>query len=64
MLGLSAEDCDLRRWGLKLAERVGKNAKTRAVVVTRKLAILLPRLWISGEVYEPCEIATARQRQR
>ena len=29
---------DLRRWGLKLAERGGKNAKKRAVVaVARKL---------------------------
>ena len=45
---------DLRRWGLKLAERGGKNAKKRAVVaVARKLAILLHRLWVSGEVYEP-----------
>ena len=48
------EDSDLRRWGLKLAERGGKNAKKRAVVaVARKLAILLHRLWVSGEVYEP-----------
>jgi transposase len=45
---------DLRRWGLKLAERGGKNAKKRAVVaVARKLAVLLHRLWVSGEVYEP-----------
>ncbi len=48
------EDSDLRRWGLKLAERGGKNAKKRAVVaVARKLAVLLHRLWVSGEVYEP-----------
>jgi hypothetical protein len=40
--------------GLRLAERGGKNAKKRAVVaVARKLAILLHRLWVSGEVYEP-----------
>ena len=32
----------------------GKNAKKRAVVaVARKLAVLLHRLWVSGEVYEP-----------
>jgi hypothetical protein len=43
-----------RRWGLKLAERGGENAKKRAVVaVARKLAVLLHRLWVSGEVYEP-----------
>jgi hypothetical protein len=48
------EDSDLRRWGQKLAARGGKNAKKRAVVaVARKLAVLLHRLWVSGEVYEP-----------
>jgi len=47
-------DTDLKRWGLKLAERGGQNAKKRALVaVARKLAILLHRLWVTGEVYEP-----------
>ena len=47
-------DTDLRRYGLRLCERGGKNAKKRAaVVVARKLAVLLHRLWVSGEVYEP-----------
>jgi hypothetical protein len=47
-------DCDLRRWGLKLAERGGRNGKKRAIVATaRKLAVLLHLLWVSGEVYEP-----------
>src|ERR1700738_779681 len=32
ILGPFGEDSDLRRWGLKLAERRGKNAKKRAVV--------------------------------
>jgi transposase len=32
----------------------GKNAKKRAVVaVARKLAVLMHKLWVSGEVYEP-----------
>jgi transposase len=54
ILGPFGEDSDLRRWGRKLAERGGKNAKKRAVVaVARKLAVLLHRLWVSGEVYEP-----------
>ncbi|MFZ0333310.1 MAG: IS110 family transposase [Candidatus Acidiferrales bacterium] len=54
ILGPFGEDCDLRRWGLRLAERGGKNAKKRAIVaVARKLAVLLHRLWVSGEVYEP-----------
>jgi transposase len=47
-------DTDLKRWGLELSERGGKNAKKRATVaVARKLAVLLHRLWVSGEVYEP-----------
>jgi transposase len=54
ILGPFGQDSDLRRWGLRLAERGGKNAKKRAVVaVARKLAVLLHRLWVSGEVYEP-----------
>ena len=54
ILGPFGEDSDLRRWGKKLAARGGKNAKKRAVVaVARKLAVLLHRLWVSGEVYEP-----------
>jgi transposase len=47
-------DTDLKRWGLKLAARGGKNAKKRAcVAVARKLSILLHHLWVTGEVYEP-----------
>src|SRR6202142_3740789 len=54
ILGPFGQDSDLRRWGLRLAERGGKNAKKRAVVaVARKLAVLLHKLWVSGEVYEP-----------
>jgi transposase len=54
ILGPFGEDSDLRRWGLMLAQRGGKNAKKRAVVaVARKLAVLLHKLWVSGEVYEP-----------
>ncbi len=54
ILGPFGPDCDLRRWGLRLAERGGKNAKKRAVVaVARKLAVLLHHLWKNGEVYEP-----------
>jgi transposase len=48
------QDSDLRRWGRKPAKRGGKTAKKRAVVaVARKLAVLLPKLCVSGEVYEP-----------
>jgi transposase len=54
ILGPFGIDCDLRRWGLKLAERGGRNGKKRAIVATaRKLAVLLHHLWVSGEVYDP-----------
>ena len=54
ILGPFAHDSDLRRHGLKIAERGGKNAKKRAVVaVARKLSVLLHRLWVTGEIYEP-----------
>lgn len=54
ILGPKGKDSDLRRYGLRICQRGGKNAKKRAVVaVARKLAVLLHRLWVSGEVYEP-----------
>ena len=54
ILGPFGPDTDLRRFGMKLCERGGKNAKKRAVVaVARKLAVLLHRLWANGEVYVP-----------
>jgi transposase len=61
ILGPFGQDSDLRRWGLKLSERGGSNAKKRAVVaVARKLSVLLHKLWVSGEAYEPlCNHSTA-----
>ena len=54
ILGPFGPDTDLRRYGQRLCERGGKNAKKRAAVaVARKLAVLLHCLWVSGEVYEP-----------
>ena len=54
ILGPFASDSDLRRHGEKIAQRGGKNAKKRAVVaVAHKLAVLLHRLWITAEHYEP-----------
>src|SRR5215467_1711644 len=58
-------DTDLKRWGLRLAERGGKRAKKKAVVaVARKLSILLHRLWVTGEVYEPLRNHNVRQEQK
>ncbi len=54
ILGPFGKDSDLRRFGLEIAARGGKNAKKRAVIaVARKLSVLLLSLWRTGEVYEP-----------
>lgn len=57
---LNRQDSELRQWGLKLAGPVDKKGKhnkrlkKRAVVaVARKLAVLLHRLWSTGEIYDP-----------
>ena len=52
--GPFGEDSDLRRHGEKIAARGGKRAKKRATIaVARKLSVLMHRLWVSGETYEP-----------
>jgi transposase len=63
ILGPFGEDCDLRRWGLKLMHGgTNKILKKKAVVaVARKLAVLLHRLWLTGEVYEPLRQAALEQ---
>ena len=62
IMGPFGPDTDLRRFGERLANRGGKNAKKRAVVaVARKLAVLLHRLWVTGEVYAPLDYALERQ---
>lgn len=54
ILGPFGKDSALRRWGLSLALRGGKNAKKRAVIaVARKLVILMHRIWITQEIYQP-----------
>jgi transposase len=54
ILGPFGPACGLRSFGLRLALRGGKNAKRRAVVaVARKLAVLLHKLWVSQEAYDP-----------
>jgi transposase len=62
ILSRRAPDTDLKRWGLKLSRRGGSNAKKRAIVaVARKLAVLLHRLWVGGEVYEPLRNSAGMQ---
>lgn len=66
ILGPFGPDTALRRWGLNSVRRDGgtKQAKRKATVaVARKLAVLLHRLWITGEVYEPLR-SSQRTRHR
>lgn len=54
ILGRFGKDSDLRRHGLGIAERGGKNAKKRAVVaIARKLTVIMHRLWVGGVSYDP-----------
>jgi transposase len=54
-----APDTDLKAWGKARLpgggkKKGGKTGKKKAVVaVARKLGVLLHRLWVSGEVYDP-----------
>ncbi len=62
IMGPFGGDCDLRRYGQRICERGGKNAKRRAVVaVARKLAVLMHAMWISGEDYDPHRRSKAAQ---
>lgn len=64
VLGPFGSDSDLRRHGEKIASRGGKNAKKRAAVaVARKLCVLLHRLWVTGEVYDPLYNTHRRQQK-
>lgn len=63
ILGPFGTDCDLRRHGLKLAQRGGKAAKKRATIaVARKLAVLMLTLWRKQRDYEPLRHAEQTQR--
>jgi transposase len=54
ILGAFGPDCDLRRYGDRIAARGGKRAKKcAAVAVARKLAVKLHRLWANAAEYEP-----------
>ena len=51
-------DTDLKRWGLR------PTRKKAVVAVARKLGILLHRLWVSGEVYEPWRNQNLRRERK
>jgi transposase len=64
ILGPFGEDCDLRKYGLRISERGGKAAKKKAIVaVARKLAVLMHSLWKTGKVYEPLKNSKKKKEQ-
>ena len=53
VLGPFGPDCELKRHGLKLAERGGSRAKKKAAIaIARKLSVLMLTLWKNQSVYE------------
>lgn len=63
ILRKSAPDTDLKRYGKRIAAGGTPRDKGRArVAVARKLAVLLHRLWLTGEVYEPLRAANTTKR--
>jgi transposase len=54
IMGPFAKDCDLRRHGMRIAERGGKNARKRAkVAVARRLAVTLLAILQKRTPYRP-----------
>lgn len=54
----SSPDSALKRHGRRIASRGNPRDRARArVAVARKLAVLLHRLWVTAEVYEPLRAA-------
>jgi len=58
VMGPFGPDCELKRHGLKLAERGGARAKKKAVIaIARKLAVLLLTLWKNEDLYQTERLA-------
>lgn len=49
LLTRSRSECDLRRWGLQLRERLG--FQRAAVAVARKLAVIMHSILVTGEPF-------------
>ncbi len=61
VLGPFGPDTNPRRAGPRMAQRGGSAAKKLAIVAfARRLAVLLHRLWVTGEKYEPLRSQVAR----
>lgn len=58
ILGPFGKPSDLRIFGLQLVARGGRAPKKRAAVaVARKLSVMLHRMWVTQEPYEPLRLA-------
>lgn len=65
ILGPFGGQSDLRSWGDQLCQRGGSSARKKAkVAMARKLAVLMHRLWVTGEVYEPVGYAQKQREHR
>lgn len=54
ILGPFGPDCELKRYGVRIASRGGKVAKRKAIVaVARKLAVMMHNIWKNKTVYDP-----------
>lgn len=63
ILGYFGTDSDLRRHGERIANRGGKAAKKRAVIaVARKLSVVLHRIWLTAQVYDPLYSETQKKK--
>jgi transposase len=59
MLQDRSPGCALRAWGRELAKRGGKRGKRKAIVaVARKLAVVLHRIWLTGQPFSAYPLAT------
>lgn len=55
LLTRSRSECDLRKWGLQLRERLG--FKRAAVAVARKLAVIMHTMLVTGEAFQEAPAA-------
>jgi len=54
ILGPFGPECELRRYGMRIASRGGKVSKRKATVaVARKLAVMMHHIWKNKTVYDP-----------
>jgi transposase len=65
MLRRGAKQSDLRNWALEYFRPGDKKGKKKAVIgLARRIAVLLHKLWVNGEVYEPHYQRRQRKQQK